>query len=217
MDRYCRETRERLPEFADGAIGEVDRLRLTAHLEACATCRQELRRWEALNHLLDAGLRTEEPVTPDGVEEAIARVHQARPVWRVAPAPLRFWRTWTPAATLALAAAILAAVGWRTPWNDLGLSRELLRQPAQAFAAGPADLADLAHEVTALGGTVRSLPAAAETEFREQWDEGTSRAQALVSWAGPVPIAVAVLMLLVMNVAFARGALAPRQPSHERV
>ena len=48
----CREVRRRLPGYLDGALSAADHASARLHLEACATCRQELERYRRMSQMM---------------------------------------------------------------------------------------------------------------------------------------------------------------------
>jgi len=214
--RTCDEIRDLLPFCADGALSEGDEARVREHLEVCEECRLEAEGWSALGRVLARGLVGEEPASAATVEEALRRVHEVRPAWRVAPAPVRFWRAWTPAGALALTAAAMVLVGLHSPWVDLHQARAAVQAEAAAVVSETVGIgAIVPSDVSALPETVRSWPQDVRHEVTERWDDGAVLAQSVLSRTGPVPLVAGALLLFVVNVVLAKGAIGPRRRLQE--
>ena len=214
--RTCDEIRELLPFHVDGALGASDEARIRDHLGACRECRLETERWSALDRVLVKGLVGEEPAPAAVVEQALQRVRQVRPAWRVAPAPVRFWRTWTPVGALALTAVVMVLAGLYSPWVDLRQARAVVQAEAAAVASDTADIgAIVPGDVSGLPEAVRSWPGDVRHEVTERWDAGAALAQSALSRIGPVPLGAGALLLLVVNVVLAKGATGSRRRLQE--
>ncbi|GAA0840030.1 anti-sigma factor family protein [Cupriavidus pauculus] len=118
----CNEARHLLQATADGEVGAADSVRLERHLEDCDGCVESLRNLQALRaatrhgapyHRAPAALRarilealpgTSPDASPDASSTAAQDVADMRQGWRR-------WFAWPPAATAALAACTIAAVG----------------------------------------------------------------------------------------------------------
>jgi len=202
----CEHIQDLLPAYVDEALSADDARAVRAHLADCAACRVEAERWARLDGLLDEHLSGAEPVPSADVESVIGRLHQERPVWRVAPAPVRFWRSWMPAATVAAAAVLLVLAGLYTPGVSLASAKDALLDEAASVAAESRELPYAAPEqAIALYEDARSLPKHAALGASRQWDAGLNLAQALTRRVGLAPLATCVLLLFAANVVVARG------------
>jgi len=202
----CEHIEDLLPAYVDHALSADDARAVRAHLADCAACRVEAERWARLDGLLDEHLPVAQPVPSPDVEGLIQRLHRERPVWRVAPAPVRFWRTWMPAAGVAAAAVLLALAGLYAPGVNLDDAKEALLDEAMAVAADSRQLPQVAPEqAMALYEDARSLPKHAALGASRQWDASLSLAQALTRRVGFAPLATCVLLLFAANVMVARG------------
>lgn len=108
----CLAIADRIDSWLDGDLSPSETAELTAHLAACAVCREELRLAQRLRDTLRAM-----PVErcPDTVVDRVyARIAPSRPGWRERIGAA----LWRPALAGALAAALLLAtalVGQREP------------------------------------------------------------------------------------------------------
>jgi hypothetical protein len=205
MQPTCDRVRALLPYYADGEVGEAEAAILREHIAECAECRREADRWTALNRIVDRGLRVEEPVPAGEVEEAVRRVREAKPVWQVAPTPVRFWRSWAPMAGLAVLAIAIALVGVNRPPLELADARAMVRDETAALVRAPAQLAaGVPRDYEALRRSARLWPQQTVASLAEQWERGAALSQAVTRRVGPAPLAACALLLLAANFAFAR-------------
>jgi anti-sigma factor RsiW len=205
MKRLCDRVKALLPYHADGEVSEADARAIREHLSGCAECRQAAAEWRALNRIVDEGLRLEEPVSADEVEAAIRAVHQAKPLWQAAPAPVRFWRSWSPVAGLAALALIIAIAGLNLPQLSLAGASAAIRDETAALALAPGELAtQVPHDYQALRRSARFWPEQTVDALVSQWSRGAQLSQALTRRVGVVPLAACALLLLAANFAFAR-------------
>lgn len=114
MDR-CNENMELLAAFVDRELGEKDRARVQAHLDACADCRRELETLKQVDAMFRAASVPEVSAREwDGMSAALDRAVSARPaavpMHRESERPSRGWfGGWMlPAAALAAAAVMVA-------------------------------------------------------------------------------------------------------------
>jgi anti-sigma factor RsiW len=206
MREPCDRVRALLPHYADGEVSEAETELVRAHLADCRACRREAAEWAALNRVVERELTARGAVPQSEVEAAIRKVREARPAWRVAPAPVRFWRSWTPAVALAAVAVLIAVIGAELPGLKLTEAGAMIRDEAAALAVGPRELAaDVPRDYHALGRSVRSWPQQALDGLAEQWDRGTAVSQAIAGRVGTAPLAACALLLLAANFAFVRG------------
>jgi predicted anti-sigma-YlaC factor YlaD len=201
IPRTCKEIRELLPLFVDGALGEAESRSVRDHLGGCRECRREADRWAALDRVVAAGLTFEEPTAAADVEAVVQRLREVRPAWQAAPTPVRFWRNWAPAAALAGVAVILAVAGLYSPGVDLSAARSRIGAEA---AAVPDDF-------VALNEAARSWPGQAREAALEQANQGAALAEAVLRWVGPAPLVACAVLLLAINLVCARSARLPRQ------
>ena len=195
MDRLgCDAIREMLLDHADGGLPTAEAGEVERHLSACASCRREADEWAALDRVLAQGLRADGPVSDAEIEAAVARVREAKPAWRLAPVPVRFWRSWAP--TVALAAAVGADV-------------------CEIY---PTDIAQIVPtDIDALRESVSALPESTVAGVTREWDQGATWSQTLGHRIGLLPLAAGAVLLLFINLAFAksvRGSLRPLQGGH---
>ncbi len=115
----CARVRGRAIELLDGGLPELEAARDEGHLEACAACRAELDRWEAL---LEAG-RLAGPASAEDLERARAGLDER--LARTRPSALRALAAAIPPRARHAAAAAAAAL---LVLGLLGQS-EVLEQP----------------------------------------------------------------------------------------
>jgi anti-sigma factor RsiW len=178
----CAETRDRLDDYVDGALGGAALHEVELHLAGCAECAGEERRLSAL--LAGAAALPREVSPPRDLWPGIAeRIAAARPR-PVAPVVRRTW-SWSPA-LLAAAAAVLVALGasllrvwppatrapesgtgvaqeaaWTTDASLLAAEREYEQATAQLMAALEARKASLPPAtVSAVESDLRTIDAA---------------------------------------------------------
>jgi len=201
----CEHIRDLLPAYADDGLGADEAQAVRVHLRACAACRLEAARWAALDRLLTEGLTAPEPVSQAEVEAAVQRVHETRPAWQAAPVPVRFWRSWLPAAAVAAAAILLAVLGSYAPEADVARAKGALIDEAARLASDPRELAAVRPgELVAVGTEAREWPGRLALDAAYQWDAGLSLAQSLGRRVGLAPLAVCVVLLLAANLMIAR-------------
>lgn len=129
----CREVRARLVDAVDGRLDAAGSVRLHAHIESCAACRDRAALWRTLT----PALRTLEPEPPAAMATRRMQIEIERQVARAVVSPRRRWRwLWAPAA-LGLAGAAAAALLWFRPVH-----------PHAAAADGFATIARLTGTVT---------------------------------------------------------------------
>ncbi len=202
----CEHIQGLLPAYVDEALAAEERRAVDAHLAGCRACRLEAQRWARLDGLLDTHLAAVEPVEETEVEALVARLHQKRPVWRMAPQPVRFWRRWAPSAAFAAMAALLALVGSYTPGLSLALAKDAVLDEAAAVAASSRELTQVAPEdAVALYADAATWPRDAAEGARRQWSGGLGLIQALTRRVGLAPLATCLLLLLAANLMVARG------------
>ncbi|HEY4395857.1 MAG TPA: FecR domain-containing protein [Polyangia bacterium] len=175
----CREARARLVDAADGRLDAAASVRLHAHIESCAACRERAALWRDLT----PALRALEPEPPAAMATRRMQIEVERQLARAVTSPRRPWRwIWAPAA-LGLCGAAAAALLW-------------VHRPAEprGAAAGFATVARLTGTVTvgarALGpsatvpaGSTLALGDGAEADLA--MDRGT-----MVHLAGPAHVAL---------------------------
>ena len=214
MRETCEIIRALLPYYADGEVSEGEAGMIREHVAGCAECRREAAEWAALGRIVSEGLRAEEPFGADELEAAVQRVHEARPLWRAAPTPVRFWRSWAPVAGLAALALVIAFAAsdlLRFSFADAGV---LLRDETAALVSVPGELAtDVPRDYQALRRSARSWPQRTAEGLGAQWDRGMALSQAVTRRVGPVPLAACALLLLAANFALVREA----RSSHGRL
>jgi anti-sigma factor RsiW len=99
---HCARVREKLTEYQLGLLEGAKAAELRVHIEQCPECREELAAFERLDAMMEPA---EQHEAPDDMWLGIqARMKPRRASW---------WQTWreSPKPTLALAAAMLLAVG----------------------------------------------------------------------------------------------------------
>ncbi|MBD3292892.1 MAG: hypothetical protein GF393_08220 [Armatimonadia bacterium] len=99
---HCARVREKLTEYQLGLLEGAEADEIRAHIHECAECSEELAAFERLDALVEPA---EQHEAPDGMWLGIqARMKPRRASW---------WQVWreSPRPTLALAAAMLLAVG----------------------------------------------------------------------------------------------------------
>jgi anti-sigma factor RsiW len=199
----CTHIQELLPAHVEGAIAPEEAQAVRAHLAECPGCRAEAERWERLEGLLNVHLRSIEPVEEPAVEALLTRLRAERPVWRIAPEPVRFWRRWAPGAALAAAAVLLAGYA---PRISVDGARDALLDEAAAVAATSRELPRVAPgEAAALYAEAATWPRTAADRARRQWSEGLGLAQAVTRRIGVAPLATCLLLLVAANLLVARG------------
>jgi len=184
-DWGCRETRDRLVEAVDGRLDAAASVRLHAHIESCAACRERAALWRNLT----PALRALEPEPPSAMGTRRMQIEIERQLARAVVAPRRRWRwIWAPTA-LGLAGAAAAALLWfQHPIHPRGAT-------ADAFPERFATLARLTGTVTFGGralapsaaipvGSTLALTAGSEADLA--MDRGT-----VVHLAGPAHVALA--------------------------
>ncbi len=207
MNRACGDIRDLLPLFVDGALGPADDRRLREHVAACADCRREAERWAALDRLVAQGLAGEAAASDGEIEAVLRRVHETRPVWQVAPAPMRFWRSWAPLGALGLAAVALTLLGLYSPWPHLTGAPAALRNDLAAVVTEATDLvAAVPNDVSGVPQAVRAWPHEIRHDALDGWDQAAALAQSALGWTGPAPFVICLLLVLAVNLAFARRA-----------
>jgi hypothetical protein len=206
MPGECERVQALLPHYADGEVGAGEARLIREHIAACARCRREAAEWAALNRILGEGLRASEPVSADEIEAAVLRVREVRPIWRVAPTPVRLWRRWAPVAGLAAAAVLVALASANSPWLDLNDAGATIRDETAALALAPAELAaDVPRDYRDLRRSIGSWPQQAVNDLAERWSRGAVLSQAVTRRVGTAPLAACAVLLLAANFAFARG------------
>ncbi len=106
----CKFVRERLSDFIDGELSEIEHLQVEHHLVKCLACAEEA---DQLRHVVSLLRNGEEVEVPDDFREKLcARLTALRPATtspkRITLLPL--WRRWgVPAAAAAAAAALMFA------------------------------------------------------------------------------------------------------------
>jgi hypothetical protein len=169
----CEQARERLDDYVDGTLGEAELHEVELHLASCAACAAEER---ALHAFLDRVAAMPAEVQPErDLWPGIAgRIASPRPMtvarWPLVRSFPRAW--WTPAAGLAAAAAVVAALGatltgvwsppggrtgtgvvheaaWTTDATLLDAERQYAQATAQLMAALEARRASLPPETVA--------------------------------------------------------------------
>jgi anti-sigma factor RsiW len=126
----CREVEARLVEAVDGRLDAAASVRLHAHIESCAACRERAALWRGLA----PALRALEPAPPEAMATRRMQLAIERQLARAVVSPRRRWRwIWAPSA-LGLAGAVAAALLW--------FHRPV--QPRGATADGRAGFATLA-------------------------------------------------------------------------
>jgi anti-sigma factor RsiW len=137
-DTGHRQLREQLGAYVLGALDHDERLAVEQHLDACASCRDDVARLSSLPPLLDR-LSVDEvtagPLTPPtGLRDAVPRrIVQERGRTR---RTLRVWQA--AAATLAVTVALVAWAPWQVePELDAVVATA---QPVTAPVAGQAEL-----------------------------------------------------------------------------
>jgi len=214
MRETCERIRALLPHYADGEVSHGDAGMIREHVAACAECRREAAEWAALDRIVSRGLRAEDPVGAEELEAVVQRVRQVRPLWRAAPAPVRFWRSWAPAAGLAALALVIASVAGDLLKLNLADAGALLRDETAALVSVPGELAtDVPRDYQALRRSARSWPQRTAAGLGTQWDRGMALSQAVTRRVGPVPLAACALLLLAANFALVREA----RSSHGRL
>lgn len=202
----CEHIQDLLPAYLEEALGADERRAVGEHLAGCRACRLEAESWARLDGLLDEHLAAVEPVEEAEVEALVQRLREERPVWRIAPEPVRFWRSWAPAAAFAVAAVLLALVGSYTPGLDLAVAKQTVLDEAAAMAASSRELPRAApEEAVALYADAATWPREAAEGARRQWGEGLGLVQALTRRVGLAPLATCVMLLLAANLMVARG------------
>jgi ferric-dicitrate binding protein FerR (iron transport regulator) len=123
MSLECLRTDSLLTAALAGQASAADRLRLEAHLETCAACRERQAACEALRRLQ----RWEPPALSDVARERVRRAVLARSPGSAAPARRRVgWRAAIATACVVVVVALAAA-----PWRGA-------HRPAPPSAAAPA-------------------------------------------------------------------------------
>ncbi|HJN16889.1 MAG TPA: zf-HC2 domain-containing protein [Armatimonadota bacterium] len=220
MDRLgCDAIREMLPDHADGGLPTAEAGEVERHLSACASCRREADEWAALDRVLAQGLRADGPVSDAEIEAAVARVREAKPAWRLAPVPVRFWRSWAPTVALAAAAAVLMAVFGVVPGDTWAEAKQIVTTHATSIIHSyPTDIAQIVPtDIDALRESVSALPESTVAGVTREWDQGATWSQTLGHRIGLLPLAAGAVLLLFINLAFAksvRGSLRPLQGGH---
>jgi hypothetical protein len=105
----CQEVEDRLTDLFDRRLAASDEIRLHAHLEGCAMCRDRAALWNAMT----PEMRRLAPPRPAPLALRRMEVVIERALAETAAAPRRRWRwswPWRPATSLALAGAAAAAV-----------------------------------------------------------------------------------------------------------
>lgn len=184
----CAETRDRLDDYVDGALGGAELHEMELHLAGCAACAGDERGLRAL--LARAAALPGEMDPPRDLWPGIAeRLAAARP--RTAPPLFRRAWSWSPA-LLAAAAGVLVALGaallyvwppaagreagrgvvqeaaWTTDPSLLAAEREYARATAQLMAAlearkaslPPATLAAVQNDLVTIDAALRQVRSA---------------------------------------------------------
>ena len=104
----CREVEARLVDAVDGRLDAAASVRLHAHIESCAGCRERAALWRGLT----PALRVLEPAPPAAMATRRMQLEIERQLARAVVAPRRRWRwVWMPTA-LGLCGAAAAALLW---------------------------------------------------------------------------------------------------------
>jgi ferric-dicitrate binding protein FerR (iron transport regulator) len=104
----CREVEARLVDAIDGRLDAAASVRLHAHIESCAGCRERAALWRGLT----PALRALEPEPPAAMATRRMQLEIERQLARAVVSPRRRWRRlWAPAA-LGLCGAAAAALLW---------------------------------------------------------------------------------------------------------
>jgi ferric-dicitrate binding protein FerR (iron transport regulator) len=176
----CREVETRLVDAVDGRLDAAASVRLHAHIESCAACRERAALWRDLT----PALRGLEPEPPAAMATRRMQIEIERQLARAVASPRRRWRwIWAPG-VLGLAAAAAAALLW--------VHRSA---PKRDATAGLATLARLSGTATVGGrvlgaaatipvGSTLALGAGAEADLA--MDRGT-----VVHVAGPAHVGLA--------------------------
>jgi FecR protein/Putative zinc-finger len=128
----CRDVEAKLVDSLDGRLDSAASVRLHAHIESCAACRERAALWRGLT----PALRAQEPAPPTPMATRRMQIEIERQLagWSVA-SPRRRWRwIWAPA-MLSAAGALAIALLWA-------------RRPAPPPAAGYATVARSSGAVT---------------------------------------------------------------------
>ncbi len=206
-NQACERIQEMLPDFVDDGLTPADAAQIDRHLLGCDACRREADEWAALDRILDAGLGVTEPVSELDVEAAVARVREVKPAWRLAPAPMRFWRSWTPTAALAAAAIVLMAGFEFVPGETWAEAKQLVADQATSIInAYPTDIAEVVPtDINSIRDSVSALPEATVAGVTRGWDQGVTWSQLLSHRIGLLPLAAGAVLLLLVNLALVKS------------
>jgi len=182
----CREVEARLVDAVDGRLDPAASVRLHAHIESCAGCRERAALWRELT----PALRALEPAFPAAMATRRMQVEIERQLAGLAgAAPPPRWRwIWAPS-LLGLCGAAAALLLWLhrpAPPPDAGRAFEVdgFATVARVVGALTVDSRALAPSMTVPAGSTLALGAGAEADLAMA--RGT-----LVHVAGPAHVALA--------------------------
>jgi hypothetical protein len=176
----CRDVEARLVEAVDGRLDAAASVRLHAHIESCAGCRDRATLWRGLT----PALRALEPAAPAAMSTRRMQLAIERQLAREVASPRRRWHwIWMPA-TLGLCGAAAAALLWfhrSVPAHDGSVGFATVARLTGTITVGGRALEPSA---TVPAGSTLALADAAEAELT--MPRGT-----VVRLAGPAHVALA--------------------------
>ncbi|MGQ9730909.1 MAG: anti-sigma factor family protein [Candidatus Zipacnadales bacterium] len=200
----CQRFEHLLPLYVDEALTEGETSAVRAHLRECPVCHAEVERWRALNRVLTKGLRVCESVSEAETKAAIMKVHMVKPIWRIVPSPVRFWRSWMPVATVLVGAALLTTLILQVPAVIWDHTQTLFREEAATYGAEARDLPEIMPtEFVNLTKTVRTLPHTVLEEITEQWERSGAFSRSITARTGRGLLLGCALVLFAANVLLA--------------
>jgi len=216
----CREMREQFSAYLDGELSEQEHALVSAHLERCSACRQELDALRQTVELMRKVPRAKAP--PFLAERTVAKVEKEAAHEYMRPLPLRRYILWP---SLAAAVALALTLFYREP-----VHRPALKQQNAYRAADKADekvsgrregqtelyAREQRHRPTTANGDVGGLKEALAGAAPVQKDETESEV-ALVTPAAPPAFTLSTALRLGAGAALTAddermAALAARQP-----
>jgi len=135
----CRQIEALLPPFVDGVAGELERARVTAHLERCAACRETAEAQGAVRRLLRDRHEALRVAAPPGLA---AQVRAAARRNASTAALGRGGRLSALAAAAALVLAVTGGFAWGTGRSSVLLAAQLTLDHIKCFIVDGDDHAD---------------------------------------------------------------------------